>query len=88
MAKRPGTSKDHDFVTNALRVVEKAIGEHLDGSTLDDPKASKNPKSVASGQLWGKLGGAARAKSLSPALRKKIAEKAARTRWKRPLKDD
>jgi hypothetical protein len=79
--KRDGTA--HDFTTIARRVVERAIGEKLDGSPLDDPNAGKNPAAVALGKLGGAKGGAARAKALSPAKRKAIALKAARARWKR-----
>jgi len=42
----------------------------------------KNPSAVALGHLGGLKGGPARAASLSPAKRKKIAEKAAAARWK------
>jgi len=77
----PKRSKDHDFATIARRVVEQAIGEHLDGTPLEDPNAGKNPSAVALGRLGGKKGGEARAKKLSPAKRKAIAKKAAKARW-------
>jgi hypothetical protein len=79
MPKRP--IKDHDFATVARRVVEQAIGEHLDGTPLADPHAGKNPAAVALGKLGGAKGGKARAAKLSPARRKQIARKAARKRW-------
>lgn len=82
MPKRSSKSKDHDFAVNALRVVEQAIGEHMDGTPLEDPNAGKNPAAVALGKLGGKKGGKARAEKLSPAKRKAIAKKAARARWK------
>ena len=69
------SSKDHDFATVARRVVEQAIGEHLDGTPLK-PIAVKS-KRVASG----KAGGAARAKSLTVEQRRQIAVKAAQARW-------
>jgi hypothetical protein len=75
------SSKDHDFTTVAKRVVEQAIGEQWDGSPLPDKDAGKNPAAVALGKLGGAKGGKARAKSLSPAQRKAIAEKAALARW-------
>jgi hypothetical protein len=77
----PKAPKDHDFVTVARRVVEQAIGEHLDGTPLEDPNTGKNPAAVASGRLGGTKGGHARAKVLSPAKRKSIAKKAAKARW-------
>jgi hypothetical protein len=78
---RSSKSRDHDFATNARRVVEQAIGEHLDGTPLEDPNAGKNPAAVALGRLGGAKGGKARAKKLSPAKRKAIAKKAAKARW-------
>jgi len=79
MTKRSST--EHDFAVNAFRVVEKAIGEHMDGTPLEDPDASKNPAAVALGRLGGQKGGKARATKLSPSERKAIAQKAAAARW-------
>jgi hypothetical protein len=76
------SSKDHDFATVARGIVERAIGERLDGSPLPDPNAGKNPAAVALGKLGGAKGGRARAARLSPAKRKAIAKKAAAARWK------
>ena len=78
----PKRSKDHDFATIARRVVEQAIGEHLDGTPLEDPNAGKNPAAVALGKLGGAKGGRARAKSLSARKRSQIAKLAAKKRWK------
>jgi hypothetical protein len=75
------SSKDHDFATVARHVVEQAIGEHLDGTPLDDPNKGKNPAAVALGKLGGAKGGAARAAALSPKKRSQIAKKAAKARW-------
>jgi hypothetical protein len=81
----PGpSSKDHDFMTVARRVVEQAIGEHLDGTPLVDPHAGKNPAAVALGKLGGPKGGRARAAALSPRRRAEIAKKAAEARWGKP----
>lgn len=76
------SSKDRDFAVNALRVVEQAIGEHMDGTALPDANEGKNQAAVALGRLGGKKGGKARAAKLSPAKRKAIAKKAAAARWK------
>ena len=81
MPKR--SSKDHDFAVNAFRIVEQAIGEHMDGTPLEDPNSGKNPAAVALGKLGGAKGGKARATKLSPEKRKSIAKKAAAARWKR-----
>ena len=45
--------RDHDFFVNARRVVEQAIGEHMDGSPL------KNKGSKVAGSKGGKKGGTA-----------------------------
>jgi hypothetical protein len=74
---------DRDFAVNAFRMVEHAIGEHMDGTPLPDPYKGKNPAAVALGKLGGKKGGKARAAKLSPEKRKAIATKAAIARWKR-----
>ena len=68
-------------MTVARRVVEHAIGEHLDGTPLEDPDAGKNPAAVALSKLGASKGGKARAKKLSPEKRSAIARKAAKSRW-------
>lgn len=80
MPKRSST--DRDFAVNAFRVVEQAIGEHMDGTPLEDPDAGKNPAAVALGRMGGAKGGKARAEKLSPVRRSAIAKKAAKARWK------
>lgn len=75
MPKRP--VKDRDFAVNAFRVVEQAIGEHMDGTPLE-PVAAKS-KRVASGRA----GGSARANSLTADQKRQIAVKAAQARWKK-----
>jgi len=40
-------SKGRDFFANARRVVEQAIGEHMDGTPFEDPDAGKNPAALA-----------------------------------------
>jgi hypothetical protein len=69
-------SRDHDFFVNARRVVEQAIGAHIDGTPLQN----KGSRAVA-GSKGGKEGGKARAEKLSPQERKEIAQKAAKARW-------
>lgn len=79
MPKR--SSKDHDFATIARNVVERAIGERLDGTPLQESDKGKNPAAVALGRLGGKKGGKARAAKLTPEQRSEIAKKAAKVRW-------
>jgi hypothetical protein len=76
------SSTDRDFAVNAFRIVEQAIGEHMDGTPLENPDANKNQAAVALGRLGGKKGGKARAAKLSPERLKAIAKKAAAARWK------
>jgi hypothetical protein len=64
-------------------VVEQAIGEHLDGTPLENPDEGKNPHAVALGRLGGQKGGKARAERLTPEQRSEIAKVAARARWKK-----
>ena len=49
------SSTDRDFAVNAFRVVEQAIGEHMDGTPLEDPDAGKNKAAVALGKLGGAI---------------------------------
>ena len=83
MPRRSSIPKDDDFdfATVALSVVERVIGEKMDGSLLLDKDAGKNPAAVALGRLGGAKGGAARAAALSPRKRSAIAKKAAQARW-------
>jgi len=67
----------------------KLIGDILTGQVEDsaspapvDP--SKDAAAVALGRKGGLKGGRARADSLTPAQRRKIAQDAAKKRWKRP----
>jgi hypothetical protein len=71
--------KDRDFTVIARNVVEKAIGEHLNGSPLEvDGILKRLP--VAFGGL---KGGRARAKELTSKQRETTALKAAKLRWKK-----
>jgi len=72
---------DRDFAVTARNVVEKAIGEHLDGTPLETEDDGKNPHAVALGRLGGEKGGRARAKKLSKEQRRKIAVMGAKARW-------
>ena len=71
--------KDEDFATNALRVVEQAIG----GKLADGGEHCSAPRAVAAGSKGGRKGGTARAKALTPEQRSEIAKKAAESRWNR-----
>ncbi len=74
-----GEKRPADVIGAAVMVGRIATGE------IDDPKTEKNPHAAALGKLGGAKGGNARAASLSPTQRKRIARKAAAKRWqKRP----
>ncbi len=65
----------------------KLIGDILTGQVQDQapPPAidpNKDPAAVTLGRKGGLKGGRARAESLSPAERKKIAQDAAKKRWR------
>jgi hypothetical protein len=77
-----GKVKERDFAITALNVVEKAIGQHLDGSAFVVPTIKhKSASAVMRGRLGGLKGGKARAAKLSAKKRKTIALKAAKARW-------
>jgi hypothetical protein len=73
--------KHPDFISVARQTVEKAIGEHLDGSPLETPVVTLDLQAVSRGRLGGLKGGKARASKLSAKRRKQIASKAAKSRW-------
>ena len=73
MPKGPKGEKRPDVIGNAVKVMRIATGE--DADTVSD-----NGKNKAA-QVLGKLGGAARAKSMSAKRRKEIAKKAAKSPW-------
>lgn len=80
------SSKDRDFAVTARKVVEKAIGQTLDGEPLQQDQevdTGKNVHAVALGRLGGQIGGKARAKALSKRERHRIAVMAAKARWHR-----
>jgi len=43
--------RGRDFAQNALRVVEQAIGEHIDGAPLIDTDAGKNQAALSLSKL-------------------------------------
>lgn len=65
----------------AYQIVQESLGEGE-----PEPPDTRNPAAVALNMLGASKGGFARAKALSPAKRKKIARKAAKTRWARKKK--
>lgn len=72
-----------DVNVTAFEILQAVTGEPVEEPTKKKKPAEpeKNPAAVALGRLGGLKGGKARAARLSPAKRKEIAKKAARTRW-------
>ena len=74
MPKGPkGEKRPADVIGNAVKVMRIATGEESDVA----PDDGKNKAA----QALGRLGGAARAKSMSAKRRKETAKKAANVRW-------
>ena len=85
MSKQSKKKTRRDVVEVARSIVERIIGEKLNGQPLDKPESPKrdtrNQAAVALSKLGASKGGKARAKSLSSAKRRAIARKAAKARW-------
>lgn len=82
-SSKPGQSDPNQI---AARILREATGESpKTPATPPEPEKAKNPAAVELGRLGGLKGGKARAESLSPAKRKAIAKKAAKTRWNKSL---
>ena len=69
------THRPKDSSQLAKLIVDMATGEVPN----EQPESTKNPAAVALGRLGGLKGGKARANSLTPEQREKIAQK----RWKK-----
>jgi len=59
------------------------LAAYIVAQTAGIDLAGKNPIAVVFGRMGGKKGGEARAKSLTPSKRTRIAKKAAKARWKK-----
>ncbi len=70
-----GEKRPADVIGNAVKVMRIAVGDETDPPPADDGKNK-------AAQALGKLGGAARAKSINAKTRTAIAKKAAAARWK------
>lgn len=84
--------KRRDVAEVARSIVEQATGEKLSGGPLEKPKEpaepdTRNPAAVALSKLGASKGGKARAAKLSAKRRKEIAEKAAKSRWRKDKND-
>jgi hypothetical protein len=77
------TMPKKDFFQTARIIVEKAIGENLDGSPLKSAPEPMESSAAGRGRRGGLKGGKSRAKVLSPERRREIAKQAASKRWKK-----
>ena len=71
-----GEKRPADVIGNAVKVMRIAVGEETEDTPPEDGKNK-------AAQELGKLGGAARAKSMTAKRRKEIAAVAASVRWKK-----
>ncbi len=80
-AKAPKRLRDANQL--AKQIVDISTGSARD----QDPYEGKNPAAVELGRRGGKKGGKARAETLTPEQRSKIAKKAAKARWSKKVAD-
>lgn len=69
-----GEKRPADVIGNAVKVMRIAVGDETEAAPADDGKNK-------AAQELGRLGGNARAKSVSAKRRKEIARSAAAKRW-------
>lgn len=80
MSRGPkGERRPADAIGAAVKVMKIATGEIPEDYGSSPESEGKDPAAVA----LGRKGGKARAEGLSKERRKEIAQKAARTRWKK-----
>ena len=79
MTKAP--KRPRDLNQWAKHMVDIATGEVEDIEPVPQPDPDKDPAAVALGRKGGLRGGNARADSLTPDERTKIAREAAKKRW-------
>jgi hypothetical protein len=77
MPARSRKKRPADLNSLAYQVVQEATAEK-------EPVPEKNAAAVELGRLGGRMGGKARAASLSPEQRAEIAKRAAQARWNKP----
>ena len=70
-----------DPIKTAKGIFDQFLSKADPASMPDYDPNAKDQQAQAAGRKGGRQGGIARAASLSPAKRRKIAKKAARTRW-------
>lgn len=74
--KRPA-----DVVSNAVHIMRVLTGEADDTTSTDQPKTETVPEKNPAAVALGRMGGKARAASLTKKKRAEIAKNAAKARW-------
>ncbi len=74
--KRPA-----DVVSNAVHIMRVLTGEADDTTASDEPRTETVPEKNPAAVALGRMGGKARAASLTKKKRAEIAKKAAKARW-------
>ncbi len=80
MPERSRKHRPADLNSLAASIVADSVDEDKNVPADD----GKDPAAVALGRKGGRIGGPARAQTLSPERRSEIAQKAARARWGSP----
>ena len=81
-ASKHANKRPQDPILHAKSVMEDLIGEKWAPEPEEHPpERQRNPAAVALSKLGASKGGRARAESLTPKQRIKIAKKAAKARW-------
>lgn len=81
-ASKNKPKQQEDPILFAKSLMEKVTDEKWERTPLEHPpERVKNPAAVALSKLGASKGGKARAESLTPKQRSKIAKKAAKARW-------
>jgi hypothetical protein len=80
MGRKP-TNDPNLFAKRVFDNLLDKIDPEAAAERSESQPATKDPKAVRAGRKGGKIGGKARAASLTPRKRKQIAKKAAKARW-------
>jgi hypothetical protein len=83
MPEKTKTIEEMGYHKSKIPSDPNQLAAYIVAQTAGLDLAGKNPMAVVFGRMGGQKGGEARAKSLSPEKRSKIAKKAAKARWKK-----
>jgi hypothetical protein len=80
MGRKP-TNDPNLFAKRVFNTLLDKLDPEAAAEQSEQPPAAKDPKAVKAGRKGGKIGGKARAATLTPRKRRQIAKKAAKARW-------